>query len=64
LRRDRIASRWKFALALAAGAMIWIHVSFYAASVTSFHFQPAASIDANPTIYGLGGEYPKNQIHF
>jgi len=46
LLRERKAARWKFALALAAGALVWIHLSYYAASVTDFHFRgPARSMD-------------------
>jgi hypothetical protein len=48
LRRERRAANWKFALGLAAGAFLWLHLSFYAAAVTNFHFHdmpPAMATD-------------------
>jgi hypothetical protein len=41
LRRERIAGRWKFVLWLAAGAFLWLHLSFYVASSTDIHFSDA-----------------------
>jgi hypothetical protein len=38
LRRERSAARWKFTLALAGSALLWMNLSFYAASITDFHF--------------------------
>jgi hypothetical protein len=37
IRRERNVGRWRFALGLAAGVFVWLHVSFYAASITEFH---------------------------
>jgi hypothetical protein len=39
MRRERTAARWKFSLGLAAGAFLWLHLSFYVAPVTDFHFR-------------------------
>jgi hypothetical protein len=39
LRRERSAARWKFTLALAGSALLWMNLSFYAASITNFHFR-------------------------
>jgi hypothetical protein len=41
IRRERAAARWKFVLGLAAGAFFWLHLSFYAAPLTDFHFRGA-----------------------
>lgn len=38
LRRQRVAANWKFALAVAGGAFLWLHLSFFAATTTDFHF--------------------------
>ena len=47
LRRERAAANWKFAIGLAAGAFLWLHLSFYVAPVTDFHFRNSPPTMAN-----------------
>lgn len=39
MRRQRITANWKFAVGLAAGAFLWLHLSFYVTPVTDFQFR-------------------------
>jgi hypothetical protein len=39
MRRERSAANWRFAIGLAAGAFLWLHLSFYVAPATDFHFR-------------------------
>jgi hypothetical protein len=61
LRRDRSAARWKFALQLAACAFVWLHVSFFAASITSFHLRDdSAEMRDNPLAARQQGVFPNH----
>jgi hypothetical protein len=50
MQRERSAANWKFALGLAAGAFLWLHMSFYMATVTDFHFRDSPAM----AIHSLG----------
>ena len=61
LRRQRVAANWKFALAIAGGAFLWLHLSFFAATTTDFHFRGSVpSVSANrhvpASLFSLTGD--------
>jgi hypothetical protein len=59
LRRERIAARWIFAARLTAGVFLWLHLSFYVASITDFHFSDAPPVmPVNPWAAGVQGILP------
>jgi len=69
LRRERSAARWKFTLALAGSALLWMNLSFYAAPITNFHFRdsrqtmPMARLaeDFQTVLFGLPREEAMRQ---
>jgi hypothetical protein len=39
MRRQRTVANWRFAIAIAAAAFVWLHLSFFLAPATDFHFR-------------------------
>lgn len=61
IRRQRAAANWKFALAVAAGGFLWLHLSFFAATATDFCFRGSvppvsANRQASLSLFSLTGD--------